>query len=63
MSACQYVSLTELSARLGVHKVTLLRWIWAGRVAAARIGAQWAVDRREADRLARELRRRAAVGV
>jgi excisionase family DNA binding protein len=61
MSACAYVSLAELAARLGVHKVTLMRWIWSGRVAAVRIGSQWVVSRREAARLVRELQGRAAV--
>jgi excisionase family DNA binding protein len=58
MSACAYISLAELAARLGVHKVTLLRWVWAGRVSAVRVGAQWVVSKRVADRLERELRER-----
>jgi excisionase family DNA binding protein len=56
----EYVPLTELAARVGRSKVTLLRWIWAKRLAAVRIGSQWAVSRREADRLERELQGRPA---
>jgi hypothetical protein len=58
----KYVPLTELSMRVGYSKVTLLRWIWAKRLAAVRIGSQWAVSRREARRLEREVRGRAAAG-
>lgn len=45
------VTPTQFAEALGVHKVTVLRWIKAGRVQASRIERCWLIPVTEFDRL------------
>lgn len=45
------ISLNEAAERLGVHYMTMYRYVRTGRLPAVRDGVQWTVDVRDVDRL------------
>lgn len=45
---------TEAAAAFGVRRLTVYRWIHAGKLHAARIGRQWRITAAEIERRKRE---------
>src|SRR4051794_38569193 len=58
MAAGERISLHEAAERLGVHYMTVYRYVRTGRLNAERDGARWLVDTAELDRLVAGPRRR-----
>lgn len=40
----QMLTPAQVAERLQIHPETILRWIRAGRLRAARLGGQWRID-------------------
>ena len=49
-----YMTLTQTAAALGVHRVTIRRWIRAGRLPAESIGGVVLIDKQTVEQLARQ---------
>jgi len=51
-----WITAAEAARRIGVHKRTVIRWIWAGELKARPIGGRWAIEPRDLEEFLRRQR-------